>query len=96
MFYRKFQRTMLRLVLVAGGIFSTALTARAQTPAPSGTTLLDDIARLSIKASQLLLYLQNEVLSPIQDWVYGIAVAVAVLEESSYSGVQVSLSLEQC
>jgi len=70
---------MLRFVLVAGALFAFALTARAQTPAPSGPTLSDHIARLSIKASQLLPYLQNEVLSHIQDWVYGIAVAVAVL-----------------
>ncbi len=62
------------LALIAGGV-----TAHAQTPAPSGPTLSDHIARLSIKASQLLPYLQNEVLSHIQDWVHGIAVAVAVL-----------------
>jgi hypothetical protein len=62
------------MVLLCGG-----LTAHAQTPAPSGPTLSDHIARLSIKASQLLPYLQYEVLSRIQDWVYGIAVAVAVL-----------------
>jgi hypothetical protein len=68
-----------RLMLAVGGIFATALTARAQTPSPSGTTLSDHIARLSLKASQLLPYLQNEVLSHLQDWVYGIAVAVAVL-----------------
>src|SRR5678816_4808767 len=79
MFYSKFQRVILRLVLVTGGLLATAVTARAQTPAPTGTTLSDHIARLSIKASQLLPYLQNEVLSHIQDWVYGIAVAVAVL-----------------
>src|SRR6185503_21015575 len=74
-----FRQATLRLVLVVGGIFAAALTARAQTPAPSGTALSDHIARLSIKASQLLPYLQNEVLSHLQDWVYGIAVAVAVL-----------------
>src|SRR5918999_1694942 len=62
------------LVLISGGV-----TAHAQTPAPSGSTLSDHIARLSIKASQLLPYLQNEVLSHVQDWVHGIAVAVAVL-----------------
>lgn len=60
-------------------LIGSALTANAQTPPPSGTSLSDHIARLSIKASQLLPYLQNEVLSHIQDWVYGIAVAVAVL-----------------
>lgn len=62
------------LVLITG-----CVTAHAQTPAPSGPTLSDHIARLSIKASQLLPYLQNEVLIHIQDWVHGIAVAVAVL-----------------
>lgn len=60
-------------------LLGSALTANAQTPLPSGTSLSDHIARLSIKASQLLPYLQNEVLSHIQDWIYGIAVAVAVL-----------------
>src|SRR6266496_285217 len=50
----------------------------AQTRA-AGATLSDHIARLSIRASQLLPYLQYEVLSRIQDWVYGIAVALAVL-----------------
>lgn len=79
MLHRKFQKITLRVVLVVIGVFATALTTRAQTPAPSGTTLSDHIARLSIKASQLLPYLQNEVLTHIQDWVYGIAVAVAVL-----------------
>lgn len=62
------------LVLIAGGV-----TAHAQTPTPSGPTLSDHIARLSIKASQLLPYLHNEVLSHIQDWMHGLAVAVAVL-----------------
>lgn len=60
-------------------LLGSVLTANGQTPQPSGTSLSDHIARLSIKASQLLPYLQNEVLSHIQDWVYGIAVAVAVL-----------------
>jgi hypothetical protein len=45
----------------------------------NGPTLSDHIARLSIRASQLLPYLQYEVLSRIQDWVHGIAVALAVL-----------------
>jgi hypothetical protein len=74
----KFQ-VIFRFVLVMGGLFASALTARAQTPTPSGPTLSDHIARLSIKAAQLLPYLQSEVLSHLQDWVYGIAVAVAVL-----------------
>ena len=76
---RKFQQVMFRFMLVVGGLFASALTVRAQTPAPSGPTLSDHIARLSIKAAQLLPYLQSEVLSHLQDWVYGIAVAVAVL-----------------
>ena len=76
---RKFQQVMFRFVLVVGGLCASALTARAQTPAPSGPTLSDHIARLSIKASQLLPYLQSEVLSHLQDWVYGMAVAVAIL-----------------
>src|SRR6185369_10001183 len=76
---RKSQQVMFRFVLVVGGLFTSALTAHAQTPVPSGPTLSDHIARLSIKAAQLLPYLQSEVLSHIQDWVYGIALAVAVL-----------------
>src|SRR5215204_2154893 len=79
MLHSKFQKVMLRFVLLVGGLLASALTSHAQTPAPSGPTLSDHIARLSIKASQLIPYLQNEVLSHIQDWVYGIAVAVAVL-----------------
>ena len=79
MLHRKFQKITLRVVLVVVGLFASAFTAHAQTPAPSGRTLSDHIARLSIKASQLLPYLQNEVLTHIQDWVYGIAIAVAVL-----------------
>jgi hypothetical protein len=79
MFHSKFQQLMFRFVLVVAGLLASALTAQAQTPAPSGPTLSDHIARLSIKASQLLPYLQNEVLSHIQEWVYGIAVAIAVL-----------------
>ena len=45
----------------------------------NGPTLSDHIARLSIRASQLLPYLQYEVLSRIQDWAHGIAVALAVV-----------------
>src|SRR5258705_6416751 len=52
------------------------LTAHAQ---GSGATLSDQIARLSIRASQLLPYLDYEVLSRIQAWVQGIAVAVAIV-----------------
>jgi hypothetical protein len=79
MFHSKFLQITLRFALVVGSLLATALTARAQTPAPTGPTLSDHIARLSIKASQLLPYLQNEVLSHLQEWVYGIAIAVAVL-----------------
>src|ERR1041384_7562442 len=79
MFVTTLQKRMLRWSSLAFILFGSALTANAQTPQPSGTSLSDHIARLSIKASQLLPYLQNEVLSHIQDWVYGIAVAVAVL-----------------
>lgn len=79
MFHSKFLQITVRFALVVGSLLATALTARAQTPAPSGPILSDHIARLSIKASQLLPYLQNEVLSHLQDWVYGIAIAIAVL-----------------
>src|SRR6266545_804969 len=60
------------LAMLVGG----SLTAHAQT---SSGTLSDHIARLSIRASQLLPYLDYEVLSRIQAWVQGIAVAIAVL-----------------
>ncbi len=73
------QKGIIRLMYSVMVLLCSGLTAHAQTPAPSGPTLSDHIARLSIKASQLLPYLQYEVLSRIQDWVYGIAVAVAVL-----------------
>jgi hypothetical protein len=79
MFVTTLQKRMLRWATSALILLGSALTANAQMPSPSGTSLSDHIARLSIKASQLLPYLQNEVLSHVQDWVYGIAVAVAVL-----------------
>ncbi len=79
MFVTTLRKRMLRWSTSALILLGSALTANAQTPQPSGTSLSDHIARLSIKASQLLPYLQNEVLSHIQDWIYGIAVAVAVL-----------------
>src|SRR6266508_5431605 len=60
------------LAMLVGG----SLNAHAQT---SSGTLSDQIARLSIRASQLLPYLDYEVLSRIQAWVQGIAVAIAVL-----------------
>ena len=74
-----YQQRISRLLYSVMFVLCSALTAHAQTPAPSGPTLSDHIARLSLKASELLPYLQHEVLSHIQDWVYGIAVAVAVL-----------------
>src|SRR5882762_3320849 len=73
------QQRTLRLLGTAIVLLCGGLTGHAQTPAPSEPTLSDHIARLSLKASQLLPYLQSEVLSRIQEWVYGIAVAVAVL-----------------
>src|SRR6476619_71400 len=79
MFVTTLRKCMLRWSTSALVLFGSALTANAQTPQPSGTSLSEHIARLSIKASQLLPYLQNEVLSHVQDWIYGIAVAVAVL-----------------
>lgn len=79
MFVTNLQKRILRWSSSTLILLGSAVTANAQTPQPSGTSLSDHIARLSIKASQLLPYLQNEVLSHIQDWVYGIAVAVAVL-----------------
>src|ERR1700754_5084539 len=57
-------------------VLCSSISVSAQT---NGPTLSDHIARLSIRASQLLPYLQNEVLNRIQDWVHGIAVALAVL-----------------
>lgn len=79
MFVTTLRKRMLRWSSSALILLGSTLTANAQTPSPSGTSLSDHIARLSIRASQLLPYLQNEVLSHIQDWIYGIAVAVAVL-----------------
>src|SRR3979409_1163268 len=75
----KYQQRIFRLMYIVMFVLCSALTTQAQTPAPSGPTLSDHIARLSLKASQLLPYLQYEVLSRIQEWIYGIAVAVAVL-----------------
>src|SRR5437667_2452164 len=60
-------------------LLSGSITASAQTPATNPPSLSESIARLSLKASQLLPYLQNEVLSRIQDWVYGLSVVLAVL-----------------
>src|SRR6266545_465721 len=60
------------LAMLLGG----SLSVQAQN---NGPTLSDHIARLSIRASQLLPYLQYEVLSRIQDWVHGIAVALAIV-----------------
>src|SRR5215216_7235470 len=74
-----YQQRIFRLLHSIAVLLCSALVAQAQTPAPTGPTLSDHIARLSLKASQLLPYLQREVLSHVQEWVYGIAVAVAVL-----------------
>jgi hypothetical protein len=74
-----YQPRVFRSLYLVMLVLCSGMTAHAQTPAPSGPTLSDHIARLSLKASELLPYLQYEVLSHIQDWVYGIAVAVAVL-----------------
>jgi hypothetical protein len=71
LFARFFYMLATVVVLLCG-----SFTAHAQ---GNGPTLSDHIARLSIKASQLLPYLQYEVLSRIQSWIYGIAVAMAVL-----------------
>ena len=72
---RKNLLTLASLMLLLSG----GMTASAQTPATNPPSLSESIARLSLKASQLLPYLQNEVLSRIQDWVYGLSVALAVL-----------------
>jgi len=74
-----YQQSIIGLLHSIAVLLFSTLVAQAQTPAPTGPTLSDHIARLSIKASQLLPYLQREVLSHVQEWVYGIAVAVAVL-----------------
>lgn len=57
-------------------LLCVSVPARAQS---TGTTLSEHIARLSVRASQLLPYLDYEVLSRIQTWVHGISVALAVL-----------------
>ena len=66
----------LSLVAAIGVLLGDWTTAQAQ---GAGTTLSDHIAKLSLRASQLLPYLDYEVLSRIQTWVQGIAVAIAVL-----------------
>jgi len=72
---KRYQRLFSALLPMVTLLFGT-VTVHAQT---SGPTLSEQIARLSIRASQLLPYLQYEVLSRIQNWVQGIAVALAVL-----------------
>ena len=67
------QARILSLVIM---LLSVSVPAHAQS---TGTTLSEHVARLSVRASQLLPYLDYEVLSRIQAWVNGIAVAVAVL-----------------
>jgi hypothetical protein len=65
-----------RILAMSALILSATLNAQAQT---TSATLSDHIARLSIRASQLLPYLDYEVLSRLQTWIQGIAVALAVL-----------------
>ncbi len=72
---KRYQRLFSALLPIVTLLFGT-VTVHAQTPGP---TLSEQIARLSIRASQLLPYLQYEVLSRIQNCVQGIAVALAVL-----------------
>jgi hypothetical protein len=64
------------VVAAVGVLIGNCATAQAQ---GAGTTLSDHIARLSLRASQVLPYLDYEVLSRIQAWVQGIGVAIAVL-----------------
>ena len=64
------------IVVAVGVLLGDRATAQAQ---GAGTTLSDHIARLSVRASQLLPYLDYEVLSRLQTWIQGIAVAIAVL-----------------
>jgi len=64
------------ILVVVGVLLGDRATAQAQA---AGTTLSDHIARLSVRASQLLPYLDYEVLSRLQAWIQGIAVAIAVL-----------------
>ena len=64
------------IVVAVGVLLGDRATAQAQS---AGTTLSDHIARLSVRASQLLPYLDYEVLSRLQAWIQGIAVAIAVL-----------------
>src|SRR5688572_3172031 len=72
----RFQARIVSSIVLAVTFSWGSASAQAQ---GAGTTLSDHIARLSIRASQLLPYLQYEVLSRIQDWVHGIAVALAIL-----------------
>jgi hypothetical protein len=65
-----------RIVCLLVLMLFCCVTAQAQA---AGTTLSDHIARLSVRASQLLPYLDYEVLSRLQAWIQGIAVAVAIL-----------------
>src|ERR1051325_5057093 len=64
------------IVAVLSVLLGDRATAQAQA---ADTTLSDHIARLSLRASQLLPYLDYEVLSRLQAWIQGIAVAIAVL-----------------
>lgn len=70
------RRVQIRVTALLAVLSFSGITAHAQS---TGPTLSDHIARLSLRASRLLPYLDYEVLSRIQTWVQGIAVAVAVL-----------------
>jgi hypothetical protein len=72
----RFQALIVPTIVLAVTFSWGSASAQAQ---GAGTTLSDHIARLSVRSSQLLPYLDYEVLSRIQSWVQGIAVAIAVL-----------------
>src|SRR4030095_12408546 len=73
---KKYQRCFFSLISFVVVLLSGNVIAHAQ---GTGPTLSDHIARLSLRASQLLPYLQYEGVSRMQDWVHGIAVALAIL-----------------
>jgi len=73
---KRIKSSAFAIVMAVGVLIGDRTTAQAQ---GAGTTLSDHIAKLSLRASQLLPYLDYEVLSRIQAWVQGIAVAIAVL-----------------
>jgi uncharacterized membrane protein len=71
--------TKMRVFSIVSAIVVMLCTRVAAQAQSTGPTLSDHIARLSTRAAQLLPYLQYEVLSRIQEWVHGIAVAVAIV-----------------